>query len=239
MQIKNMTMKELPYSEQPYELLEAKGEESLTDAQLLAIVLKTGSNGERAVDLATRLLASVPAQGREPLTALCHQSLRKLQQYKGIGRVKAIQIRALAELSRRLSKQRALERIILDTPKSIADLYMEEMRYLTQEVIKAIYFNSKMELLGDQNLSVGTMTRSLLSPRSIFLAAWEQGAYAFVLLHNHPSGNPLPSLNDIVLTDRLRQASKLLEIPMIDHIILGDGRYYSFKEHENTQREDQ
>ena len=190
------------------------------------------------MDLAARLLASVPAQGREPLIALCHQSLRKLKQYKGIGRVKAIQIRALAELSKRLSKQQAMERMVLDTPEAIADLYMEEMRYLTQEVTKAIYFNAKMELLGDQNLSVGTMTRSLLSPRNIFLAACEQGAYAFVLIHNHPSGNPIPSLNDIVLTDQLRQAAKLLEIPMIDHIILGDGRYYSFKEHENTQREE-
>lgn len=235
--MQKITMKDLPVSEQPYELLEMKGEASLTDAQLLAIILKTGSNGERAVDLATRLLASVPTQGRAPLVALCHQSLRTLQQHKGIGRVKAIQIRALAELCVRISRQKAVNRLVLDTPQSIVQIYMEEMRYQTQEIIKAVFFNAKMELLGDQNLSLGTMTQSLLSPREIFLSAWERGAYSFILLHNHPSGNPAPSLNDIMLTDQLKQAAKLLEIPMLDHIILGDGRYYSFREHENIKRE--
>lgn len=233
----NVTMKQLPLSERPYELLETKGEAALTDAQLLAILLKSGSSGERASDLAVRLLASVPNQGRDPLAALCHQSLRSLQTYRGIGRVKAIQIRALAELAKRINSQQAIERINVDTPESIAQIYMEEMRYLTREIIKAVYFNAKMELLGDKTLSMGTINQSLVSPREIFLPAWEQGAYSFILLHNHPSGNPAPSLNDIVLTDRLRQAAQLMEIPLLDHIILGDGKYYSFKEHQKMKRE--
>lgn len=230
-------MKELPLSEQPYELLERKGETALTDAQLLAIFLKTGSEGESAVELAIRLLATVPSQGRDPLVALCHQPLRMLQQYRGIGRVKAIQIRALSEFVRRLSSKQAAERLRVDNPQSLVRIYMEEMRYLTQEVVKAVYFNTKMELLGDKNLSSGTVNQSLISPQAVFKAAWELDAYAFILMHNHPSGDPAPSLNDTILTDRIRQASRIMDIPMLDHIILGDGRYYSFKENQKQSKE--
>lgn len=232
-----VTMKELPLSEQPYELLETRGEAALTDAQLLAILLKTGTAGERALDLAIRLLSTVPTQGRDPLAALCQLSLRSLQEYRGIGRVKAIQIRALSELAKRISRQEAARRVCVDNPGSIVQIYMEEMRYLSREIVKAVYFNAKMELLGDQVLSTGTINQSLVSPREIFLAAWEKGAYAFILLHNHPSGNPAPSLNDMLMTDQLRQAAKLMEIPMLDHIILGDGRYYSFKENKKMKKE--
>lgn len=228
---KKTTMKELPLSERPYELLESKGEASLTDAQLLAILLKSGTAGETAVELAIRLLSSASTPGKDPLVTLCHQPLRVLKEYRGIGRVKAVQLRALFELARRISSKKAKERLRVDEPASLVQLYMEEMRYLSQEVIKAVYFNAKMELLGDRNLSYGTINQSLISPREIFMAAWELGAYSFILLHNHPSGNPQPSINDVVLTDRLRQAAKLMEIPMLDHIIMGDGTYYSFKEH--------
>ena len=230
-------MKELPISERPYELLESKGEAALTDAQLLAIFLKTGTTGESAVDLAIRLLSSVSVRGRDPLVTLCHQPLRILQQHRGIGRVKAIQLRALAELAKRISSKTAKERLIIEDPKSLVQIYMEEMRYLTQEVIKSVYFNAKMELLGDRNIASGTINQSLVSPREIFQTAWELGAYSFILIHNHPSGNPVPSLNDILLTDRLRQAAQMMEIPMIDHIILGDGKFYSFKEHDKQKKE--
>lgn len=229
---KKNTMKELPLSERPYELLESKGEAALTDAQLLAILLKSGTAGETAVELAIRLLSSVEEQGNDPLLTLCHQPLRVLKEHHGIGRVKAIQLRAVCELAKRISSKKAKDRLCIEDPGSLVPIYMEEMRYLSQEVIKAVYFNIKMELLGDRNLSYGTINQSLISPREVFMAAWELGAYSFILLHNHPSGNPEPSMNDILLTDRLRQAAKLIEIPMIDHIILGDGTYYSFKEHQ-------
>lgn len=229
---KKSTMKEIPLSERPYELLETKGEATLTDAQLLAILLKNGTVGETAMELAVRLLTEASQSGKDPLVALCHQPLRRLRQYHGIGRVKAIQLRAIAELAKRISSKEAAVRMSVENPQSLVQVYMEEMRYQSQEVIKAIYFNAKMQLLGDRNLTKGTITQSLISPREIFSAAWELGAYAFILMHNHPSGNPEPSMNDILLTDRLRQTAKLMEIPMLDHIILGDGKYYSFKEHQ-------
>jgi len=232
-QVKKNTMKELPFSERPYELLEQKGESALTDAQLLAILLKSGTTGETAMDLAIRLLSSEHVQGIDPLVALCHQPLRVLKEYRGIGRVKAIQLKAVCELAKRISSKQALQRLCIEDPASLVHIYMEEMRHLSQEVIKAVYFNTKMELLGDRNLSYGTINQSLITPREVFTAAWELGAHTFILLHNHPSGNPEPSMNDILLTDRLRQAGKLVEIPMQDHIILGDGNYYSFKEHQN------
>ncbi len=231
---KKHTMKELPLSERPYELLESKGESALTDAQLLAILLKNGSNGETAVDLAVHLLSSVEENGNDPLVTLCHQPLRALKEHHGIGRVKAIQIKAVCELAKRISSKKAKDRLCIEDPESLVQVYMEEMRYLSQEVIKAVYFNTKMELLGDRNLSYGTINQSLISPREVFMSAWELGAYSFILLHNHPSGNPEPSMNDILLTDRMRQAAKLIEIPMMDHIILGNGTYYSFKEHRDA-----
>ncbi len=230
---KKNTMKELPLSERPYELLENRGEASLTDAQLLAILLKSGTAGETAVELAVRLLSSVEEQGNDPLLTLCHQPLRVLKEHHGIGRVKAIQLKAVCELAKRISSKKAKERLCIEDPGSLVQIYMEDMRHLSQEVIKAVYFNTKMELLGDRNLAYGTINQALISPREVFMAAWELGAYSFILLHNHPSGNPEPSMNDILLTDRLRQAAKLIEIPMIDHIILGDRTYYSFKEHQN------
>lgn len=231
---KKNTMKELPLSERPYELLESKGEAALTDAQLLAILLRSGTTGETAVELAIRLLSSVDEQGSDPLVTLCHQPLRVLKEYHGIGRVKAIQLRAVCELAKRISSKKARERLCVEDPESLVHIYMEEMRYLSREVIKAVYFNTKMELLGDRNLAYGTINQSLISPREVFMSAWELSAYSFILLHNHPSGKPEPSMNDILLTDRLRQAAKLVEIPMLDHIILGDGTYYSFKEHHNN-----
>ena len=235
MKNQTVTMKELPLSERPYELLEAKGEAALTDAQLLAILLRTGSAGEKALDLSLRILSSIPTKGQSPLVALLQQPLTSLRSFKGVGRVQAIQIRALAELVRRASHQQAVPRLTVDSPAAIVQLYMEEMRYLTREVIKIVYFNAKMQLLGDRNLTQGTMNQSLISPREVFQSVWEMGAYAFILIHNHPSGNPEPSLNDILLTDQLKRAAKLMDIPMLDHLVLGNGKYYSFKEHQKMQ----
>lgn len=231
--LKKNTMKELPRSERPYELLESKGEAFLTDAQLLAILLKNGTSGETAVELAIHLLSSVEEQGHDPLITLCRQPLHILKRYRGIGRVKAIQLKAVFELSQRISSKKAKERLCIDDPGSLVQIYMEEMRYLPQEIIKIVFFNTKMELLGDRNLSCGTVNKSLISPREVFMSVLEMEAYSFILIHNHPSGNPQPSTSDMLLTDRMRQASKLMEIPMMDHIILGNGTYYSFKEHKN------
>ena len=229
-QLKKNTMKELPLSERPYELLESKGENALTDAQLLAILLKSGTTGETALELAIRLLSSPQEQGIDPLVALCHQPLRVLKEHHGIGRVKAIQLKAVCELAKRISSKKAKQRLCIEDPASLVQIYMEEMRYLSQEVIKAIYFNTKMELLGDRNLSYGTINQSLITPREVFTAAWELGAYSFILLHNHPSGDASPSEDDILLTQKVQQACSILDIPLLDHIIIGDNNYMSFKE---------
>ena len=225
-----VTMKDLPESEQPYRILELKGPSALTDAQLLAILLRSGSEGERAIEMACRLLSEVETSGRDPLCAFCQQSLPELRKQKGIGRVKSIEIQAISELSKRLAQKEAAERVRVSDPASIARMYMESTRYLKRETAWILYFNSKLELLSEKQLPQGTLNQSLIDVREIFLQGYERGAYGFILLHSHPSGDPTPSLADGEITKQLSQESRIMKLPMIDHIILGDQDYYSYRE---------
>ena len=225
-----LTMKQMPLSERPYELLEQKGAAQLTDAQLLAVLLKNGSSGERVLDLAVRMLAEAEAGGEDPLIALTRMPSEKLRRFKGIGRVKALQFQAMAELAGRLSSRRARRHFSVREPASIAAIYMEELRHRKQEVTKAIYLNTKNEILADLNLTYGTINRSLVTPREVFVPALERGGVQIILLHNHPSGDPTPSESDVSLTKRLAACGQLLDLPILDHIIIGDGTYYSMRE---------
>ena len=225
-----LTMKQIPLSEQPYALLEKEGASRLTDAQLLAVFLKNGSQGERVLDLATRMLHEAAKPGEDPLTALIQAPLSFLKGFKGVGPIKALQLQAVAELSRRLSSRQARIHLSVNDPAGFAAVYMEEMRHLKQEVIKAVYLNVKNEILTDRDITRGTINRSVVTPREVFSPALEKGGARIVLIHNHPSGDPAPSESDIKLTKKLAACGQMLELPLLDHIVIGDQTYYSMRE---------
>lgn len=150
--------------------------------------------------------------------------------YPGIGRVKAIQLKAIAELSKRISRTRSGYSLKMDTPASIADYYMEQMRHLKEEVLIGVFFDSKCNFLGDAIVSKGSVNYAYVSPRDVFRHAFDYEAVLFVILHNHPSGDPYPSEDDMQITYRIEKGARILELQLVDHIIIGDNKYYSFKE---------
>lgn len=223
---KNKTIKELPASERPYEKFLSLGASGLSDADLLAIIIKTGTKDKSAVDIAQEMLS-----GRHGnLLNLYEMSYDELIQVSGIGQIKAIQLKAVAELSMRISKAKRARSIRMNTPVTIADYYMEQMRHLQQEVVICAYFDVKSRFLGDKFISKGSLSSSVVDISSVMRTALEKNASKIVLLHNHPSGNCTPSKDDIAVTDRLAEGSRIFSIELCDHIIIGDNEYYSFYE---------
>ena len=166
----------------------------------------------------------------EGLLGICHVTMNELMRIRGIGRVKAVQILCIAELSMRLSSQKVHKKISFHTPKSIADYYMEKMRHLNREEMILILFNGKNKVIKELKVSVGTVNQTVASPREVFLEALKYEAVYLILLHNHPSGDPTPSRQDVSVTKRIKEAGELLGIYLSDHIIIGDRSYVSFKE---------
>lgn len=223
-----LTIKELPKEERPYEKFEELGAESLTDAELLAIIIRTGARGRRSLDLARDVLNAAKGQG---LLGICKLRTDELMKIRGIGNVKAIQLKCVAELSRRIAKSQAGKRATFEDPSVIAGYYMEDMRYLKQEEMRLVMLNTKNELLGERTVSKGTVNASLITPRELFLEALHVEAVFIVLLHNHPSGDPIPSRADLRLTKRIQEAGRLIGIRLLDHIVIGDNCYFSMKGH--------
>ena len=221
------TMKEIPSVERPYEKCVEMGPESLTDIELLAVFLRTGTKGENAVELAKRILYD---SGQNWIMGIHHFSLPRILKLKGIGKVKAIQILCLSELAKRLAKASAKEHLRFSSPTSIADYYMEDLRHESQEVMKLLMLNTKAELICERNISKGTVKASIITPRELFVEALKQEAVSIVLLHNHPSGDPTPSADDRLITGRIAQAGALVGIDLLDHIIIGNHCYMSFRE---------
>lgn len=222
----NKTIKELPASERPYEKFLSLGASGLSDADLLAIIIKTGTKDKSAVDIAQEMLS-----GRHGnLLNLYEMSYDELIQVSGIGQIKAIQLKAVAELSMRISKAKRARSIRMNTPVTIADYYMEQMRHLQQEVVICAYFDVKSRFLGDKFISKGSLSSSVVDISSVMRTALEKNASKIVLLHNHPSGDCTPSKDDIAVTDRLAEGSRIFSIELCDHIIIGDNEYYSFYE---------
>lgn len=222
----NKTIKELPASERPYEKFLSLGASGLSDADLLAIIIKTGTKEKSAVDIAQEILS-----GRHGnLLNLYEMSYDELIQVSGIGQIKAIQLKAVAELSMRISKAKRARSIRMNTPVTIADYYMEQMRHLQQEVVICAYFDVKSRFLGDKFISKGSLSSSVVDISSVMRTALEKNASKIVLLHNHPSGDCTPSKDDIAVTDRLAEGSRIFSIELCDHIIIGDNEYYSFYE---------
>lgn len=225
---KNLTMKELHESEQPYEKCLKYGTGALSDDELLAVIIRTGSKGEKSVELSKKILQL--SDFDKSILGIHHLSIQELMKVKGIGKVKAIQIQCVAELSRRLAKATALNHLCFTTPATIADYYMEDLRHQVQEHLILVLLNTKSKLIKDILLTKGTVNSSLISPREIFIEAVKKDAVYIILIHNHPSGDPSPSNEDIAVTKRIKEAGQLIGILLIDHIIIGDNRYVSLKE---------
>lgn len=224
----NLTMKELHVTEKPYEKCLTHGAEVLSDTELLAVILRTGARGRSALNLSREILNTAP--GEKGLLGLYQISLMDLMKIHGVGKVKAVQIKCILELSKRIAKKRVKDTLMFNDPAAIAAYYMEDMRHSDQEMMQIMMLNTKNRVLGEQTISKGTVNASLISPREIFLQALHYHAVSIVLVHNHPSGDPTPSRDDITITERIREAGEILGIELLDHIIIGDRRYVSFRE---------
>lgn len=225
-------MKELnKIRELPYEKFEKFGAGSLSDEELLAILIRTGTKEQDAVDLGKRILELGNHTGQSKgILSLLHLSIDEMMSIKGIGKVKAIRLKCAAEFSRRIARQSFGERIRFTGPSVIADYYMEQLRHLEEEHILLVMTDNKNQLLTDKVVSMGTVNMSIISPREIFLTAVKNRAVHIILVHNHPSGDPLPSKEDYEITKRIHESGELLNIPLVDHIIIGDNNYTSFRE---------
>ena len=219
---------EICKNERPYEKCLEHGADSLNDTELLAVLLRTGVKGLDVLELAKYLLG--PNCGDSGILNIHNLTLEELKSIKGIGTVKAVQILCLSELAKRLAKASAKEGLTFTLPSSIAEYYMEEMRHQKQEQMKLLMLNTKSKLLGESDISKGTVNASLISPRELFIEALNKQAVAIILLHNHPSGDPTPSKTDLLLTKRVQEAGELIGIELLDHIIIGDNCYISFAE---------
>lgn len=222
------TMKDLPAQERPYEKCIQHGAESLSNAELLAVILRTGTGGHTALELAYELLQRFCKNGS--LSNLQKLGTAQLCTIKGIGQIKAIQIQCVLEFARRLSKSSKEKGIQFHNSGSVAEYYMEELRHCDQEQVLLLMLNVKGRLLAEQMVSKGTVSQSVISPREIFMEALKHNAVYIILLHNHPSGEATPSQEDYQLTKRVESAGHLIGIELIDHIIIGDHSYYSFQE---------
>ena len=222
------TMKSLPVSERPYEKAMEQGVQSLSDAELLSVILRTGTKERTARDLAEEILKLGDPSG---LPGLLHHTLADYKEIKGIGNVKAIQLTCIGELSKRIWKSaRSGESFICLNPKDTAFFFMEEMRHMEQEHLKVLILNTKNVLMKDVVISIGTVNASLATPREIYIEVLKFRGAGVILLHNHPSGDPTPSKEDCLFTKRVEEAGKLMGVPLLDHIIIGDHSYVSLKE---------
>lgn len=218
----------------PYDKFVKFGASALLDEELLAIIIRTGTKGYSAVELSRKILNL--SKSYKGLLGLYHLQINDLTSIKGIGKVKAIKIKCIAELSMRIAKKNAKEKLTFSSPKTIANYFMEEMRHLEFEKVLLLLLDGKNGLLGKVCLSKGTINASLVSTREIFLNALQFQASYIVLLHNHPSGSVVPSKADIILTKNIVTASHIMNIPLIDHIIIGNRMFTSLAEEGYIER---
>ena len=221
------TIKNIPKSERPRERLKEVGSVNLTDKELLAIILKTGTKNYSVMDLAIELLKKYTVQELQEMT------ISKLTEIKGIGEVKAIELLATIELGKRIYIKKNEKREKLSDPKSIWETSRHLFINLKQEHFYCLYFNNKQELLERKLLFMGTINQSITHPREVFKEAYRLSASSIVCMHNHPSGDLTPSRADISFTEKLIKIGQLQGIPILDHIIVGEDEYYSFYENNN------
>ncbi|GKU75722.1 DNA repair protein RadC [Paenibacillus sp. L3-i20] len=218
-------MRDVPHEERPRERMMRYGAESLSHAELLAILLRTGTQRQSAVHLAGAILKQCGN-----LRNLMDMSMDELTAIRGIGPAKALQLRAGIELGRRITKSKLGDLVTVRRPKDAADYVMEDLRYLKKEHFVCLFLNTKNHIIARETLSMGTLNASLVHPREVFRAAIKCSSASIICAHNHPSGDPTPSPEDISLTKRLAEAGQLVGIEVLDHLVIGDGRFVSLKE---------
>lgn len=223
----NIKMKELPISERPYEKLETYGAERLTNSELLAIIIKTGTKEDTAVGLAQKILKLNDGTNKEDLSFLQDISIADFMKIKGIGKVKAIQLLAVCELAKRMNKPINKQYIKINNSNDVAKLLMNELRYEKREKAKLILLNSKNIILKIKDISYGGTNFAMIEPKEILNEAIKIDAPKMILVHNHPSGDTTPSKADFNMTDKIYEASELLGIQFLDHIIIGNNRFES------------
>ncbi|SDO95956.1 DNA replication and repair protein RadC [Litchfieldia salsa] len=221
----SLMIRDFPIDERPRERLLSEGPESLSNHELLAIILRTGTKEESVLQLSNRLLNQF-----EGLRLLKEATVEEITSIKGIGPAKAIQIMASVELGRRIGRLQYEDRYVIRSPEDGANYLMEEMRFLTQEHFVCLYLNTKNQVLAKQTIFIGSLNASIVHPREVFKEAFKRSAASIIALHNHPSGDPTPSREDIDVTKRLVECGKIIGIEVLDHIIIGEHKYVSLKE---------
>lgn len=224
---KHIMMKDLPAEERPREKLMKRGAQSLSNAELLAILLRTGTQEESVMRVAERILIE---SGEDGLSGLAHASIESLMKRKGVGEAKAITIAAALELGKRVAAGESQKRVIIHSSDDVAKYMMPRLRYCDREHFYVVLLNTKNHVITAPLISVGTLSESLVHPRELFKEAVNHSASSVILVHNHPSGDPSPSREDILLTKRIAEGGKLLDIQVLDHVIIGDNTYISLRE---------
>ncbi|BDG46305.1 MULTISPECIES: DNA repair protein RadC [Parageobacillus] len=220
-----LMIRDVPKDDRPRERLLSAGPESLADHELLAILLRTGTKEESVLQLAHRLL-----QHFEGLRLLKDASIEEITSIKGIGTTKAIQILAAIELGRRIHRLGYNDRYVIRSPEDGAKYVMEDMRFLSQEHFVAIYLNTKNQVIYRKTIFIGSLNASIVHPREVFKEAIKRSAASIICAHNHPSGDPTPSREDIDVTKRLAECGRIIGIELLDHLIIGDQKFVSLKE---------
>ncbi|QSB49911.1 RadC family protein [Parageobacillus toebii] len=218
-------IRDVPKDARPRERLLSSGPESLADHELLAILLRTGTKEESVLQLAHRLLKHF-----EGLRLLKDATIEEITSIKGIGTTKAIQILAAIELGRRISRLSYNGRYVIRSPEDGAKYVMEDMRFLSQEHFVAIYLNTKNQVIHRKTIFIGSLNASIVHPREVFKEAIKRSAASIICVHNHPSGDPTPSREDIDVTKRLAECGRIIGIELLDHLIIGDQKFVSLKE---------
>ncbi len=220
-----MKLRELPKDERPREKILQKGVESLSNAELMAIFIDTGTQDKSAIEIGEEVI-SLDKSG---LSFLTNCSIEDFSKIKGVGIAKACKIKAAVELGRRIATSPKPDRSYITSAEDVSNLFMERMRYYEKEHFNILLLNSKGEIIDEKNISIGDIASSIVHPRETFIWAVRRSAAAIILVHNHPSGNPEPSQEDINVTNRLIEAGTIMGIKVLDHIVIGDGNYVSMK----------
>lgn len=233
----SLKIKELPESERPYEKMQMYGAKTLSNSELLAIIIKCGTKDDTSVSLAQKILNIRGTKKEKDLSFLQELSIEELTKIKGIGKIKALQIMATCELAKRMSKPvNSIKRKIKDT-NDVVNLLMEEMRYEKREIAKLLMLDSKNVLLRIVDIALGGGNFASMEPKVILREPVQIGAQKIILVHNHPSGNPTPSDEDYRMTDRIYEAADALGIILVDHVIIGNGEFESvFKSKEEDKQ---
>ncbi|MBA2871612.1 DNA repair protein RadC [Anoxybacillus calidus] len=225
MKTMSLMIRDFPEAERPRERLISDGPESLANHELLAILLRTGTKDESVLQLANRLLNHF-----EGLRLLKDATIEEMTSIKGIGTAKAVQILAAIELGRRISRLQYDERYVIRSPEDGAKYVMEDMRFLSQEHFVCLYLNTKNQVIHRKTVFIGSLNASIVHPREVFKEAIKRSAASIICAHNHPSGDPTPSREDIEVTKRLAECGRMIGIELLDHLIIGDRKFVSLKE---------